>query len=173
MRLFTEDESRLGLHAGQPRRRLTAPGVKPVQTGLPRYESTWLYAAGEPATGDSFVLELPALDAPCVQAFLNEFARSDPESLNVLLWDGAPAHIAKSLQVPGNVLLIRLPPYTPELRAVERLWQDLRARLGPTLPCSLDALKEHAARILCAYAPETLASLCGYPYLLQSLAPSK
>lgn len=166
VRLFAEDESRLGLHAGMTRRRLTAPGVKPHQLVLPRYESTWLYAAVEPGTGESLVLELPALDVACVQAFLDEFAACYPESLNLLLWDGAPAHIARRLVVPQNVLLIRLPAYSPELNPVERLWEDLRAHLGSVLHSSLHALKEHAARIVCAYTPETLASLCSYEYLL-------
>ena len=167
MRLFTEDESRFGLHEGTPRRRLTARGVKPQQSVWPRYEYTWLYAAVEPGTGESLMLEMPALDVPCVQAFLDEFAQSYPESLNVLLWDGAPAHIAAALVVPANVLLVRLPAYSPELNPVERLWEDLRAQLGPMLQPSLAALSEHLARILRTYTPEVLASLTGYPYLLQ------
>jgi hypothetical protein len=168
VRLFLEDESRFGLHEGHPRRQLTACGTKPHQRVLPRYEYTWFYAAVEPTTGDSLVLELPALDVACVQAFLDEFGQSYPETLNVLLWDGAPAHIAQALEVPENVLLLRLPAYSPELNPVERLWQDLREKLGSTLHASLNALKQNAAEILCAYTPETLASLCGYDYLLQA-----
>lgn len=170
VRLFAQDESRLGLHEGQTRRRLTAPGVKPLQSVLPRYEYFWLYGAVEPATGESFFLEMPALDTPCFQAFLDEFARSYPESLNLLLLDGAPAHIAGRLVVPENVLLVRLPPYSPELNPVERLWQDLRERLGSELPASLEALKQKAAQHIRAYTTGLLTSLCGYDYLLQALA---
>ncbi len=112
---------------------------------------------------------MPALDVPCVQAFLDEFARSYPESLNLLLGDGAPAHIAHALVVPPNVVLIRLPAYSPELNPVERLWEDLRYRLGSELPPNLGALKEHAAALIRAYSPQQLAALCGYEYLLQIL----
>lgn len=172
MRLFAEDESRLGLHESV-RRRLTARGVKPLQRLLPRYEYFWLFAAVEPLGGASLELEMPALDVPCVQAFLDEFSQCFPESLNLLLWDGAPAHIAHALVIPPNVVLIQLPAYSPELNPVERLWEDLRYRLGSTLPPSLGALKEHAASLIRAYSPQQLASLCGYNYLCQTLyAPS-
>lgn len=171
VRLFAQDESRLGLHEGQTRRRLTASGVKPLQTMLPRYEYFWLYGAVEPATGESFFLEMPALDTPCFQAFVTEFSRSYPESLNLLVLDGAPAHIAGRLVVPENVLLVRLPAYSPELNPVERLWQHLRERLGSALPASLEALKHKAAQQIRAYTADLLASLCGYDYLLRALAP--
>jgi hypothetical protein len=165
VRLFLEDESRLGLHQ-DTRRRLTAPGVKPHQQVLPRYEYFWLYAAVEPVSGASLELEMPALDVACVQAFLDEFARSYPQSLNLLVWDGAPAQTAHGLLVPQNVVLIQLPAYTPELNPIERLWEDLRYRLGSELPSSLDALRANNAALIRGYSPEQLASLCGYTYLL-------
>jgi transposase len=68
-------------------------------------------------------------------------------------------------QVPENVLLVRLPPYCPELNPIERLWQDLRKWLSSTLPADLDALKERVATILRNYSKETLASITGYEYL--------
>lgn len=86
----------------------------------------WLYGAVEPATGESLFLEMPALDAACFQAFLGGFSSAFPDSTNVLLIDGAPAHVAKRLRLPDSVILLRLPAYSPELNPVERLWQDLR-----------------------------------------------
>jgi transposase len=108
---------------------------------LPRYQYLWFYGAVEPATGESFFLELPALDTKCFQAFLDEFSRAYPDTLNLLVLDGAPAHIARALVIPENVYLARLPPYSPELNPdspelnpVERVWQDLRKRVGDALP---------------------------------------
>jgi len=108
---------------------------------------------------------LPALDSVCFQIFLDEFSLAHAESLNVVLIDGAPAHLAQSLRIPANVLLHRLPPYCPELNPVERLWQDLRSRLSPELPSDLDALADDAARVVREYTPEALASIAGYDYL--------
>jgi hypothetical protein len=169
VRLFVQDETRLGLHEGMTRRCLTAFGVKPLQAVLPRYEFYWLYGAVEPLTGEALFLEMPALDATCYQAYLDEFSLAYPDSLNLLIGDGAPAHIAQSLRIPDNVLPVRLPPYSPELNPIERLWQDLRKWLGSELPASLAALKERIAQILRDYSHEVLASITGYDYLLQAL----
>lgn len=133
---------------------------------LPRYEYLWFYGAVEPASGESFFLELPALDTACFQAFLNEFSRAFPDSLNVLVLDGAPAHIARALVVPDNVFLVRLPPYSPELNPIERVWLDVRKLLGDELPASLDALANATAKIFQDYTHQALASLTNYGYNL-------
>jgi transposase len=158
----------VGLHESHTRRRITARGVKPIQLMLPRYEYLWFYGAVEPASGDSLFLELPALNTVCFQAFLNEFSRAFPDSLNVLVLDGAPAHVARALVVPDNVFLARLPPYSPELNPIERVWLDVRKHLGDRLPANLDALADTTATILRDYTRQTLASLTnfGYTHLL-------
>lgn len=168
VRLFAQDEARLGLHEGFTRRKLTSRGVKPVQSMLPRYEYYWLYGAVEPATGESLFLEMPALDAACFQVFLDELSSTFPDSTNVLLIDGAPAHVAKRLRLPDNVILLRLPAYSPELNPVERLWQDLRKWLGSDLPYSLADLKQRVATVIGTYSPATLASITGFDYLLRA-----
>lgn len=129
---------------------------------LPRYEYFWLYAAVEPATGEALLLEMPALDALCFQAFLDEFSTAYSDSLNVLVLDGAGAHTAAALKVPENVILLFLPPYSPELNPVERLWQDLKQKMGSALHHSLGAQKARAAQILCDYSAQDLASLCAF-----------
>jgi hypothetical protein len=170
VRLFVQDEARFGLHEGITRRFITAAGVKPHQLVLPRYEYTWLYGAAEPATGESFFYEMPALDSACFQCFLDEFSRAFPKNMNVLVIDGAPAHVARSLLIPDNVVLFRLPPYCPELNPMERVWQDLRNRLCIDLPAGLEALVCDVTRVVCEYTPSILASLTGYSYLKQAIA---
>lgn len=135
---------------------------------LPRYEYAWFYGAVDPITGDSVFLEMPALDVNCFQAFLDEVSTTFPDTLNVMLIDGAPAHVAKRLCVPDNILLVRLPPYSPELNPAERVWQDLRQNLGPEPPATLAAFTQDVGRILHSYTPSTLASLTGYDYLRQA-----
>ncbi|HEV3049947.1 MAG TPA: IS630 family transposase [Longimicrobium sp.] len=170
VRLFMEDEARFGLHESVTRRCITAPGIKPHQLVLPRYEYFWIYGAAEPATGESFFLEMPALDSICFQVFLDEFSRAYPTTLNVLVLDGAPAHIAHALRIPENVVLFRLPPYCPELNSIERLWQDFRKRLGVDLPAGLRSLADDVARVVCEYTPQVIASITGYPYLRRASA---
>lgn len=61
------------------RRCITAPGVKPHQLVLPRYKYIWVFGAVEPATGESFFLEMPALDSACFQVYLDELSRARAE----------------------------------------------------------------------------------------------
>ena len=102
VRLFFEDEARMGLHL--PRyRRLTAAGVCPVQPFEPLYESYWLFrryrrnGAVEPATGESHFWEMPALNAECFSVYLSKLSQAYPDTLNVVALDNAPAHIAREL----------------------------------------------------------------------------
>jgi transposase len=41
--------------------------------------------------------------------------------------DGAGWHGGHALVVPGNIPLVVLPPYSPELNPVENVWQYIRA----------------------------------------------
>jgi transposase len=45
-----------------------------------------------------------------------------------LVLDGAGWHGARALAVPPNVTLVRLPPHSPTLNPVERVWLHLRER---------------------------------------------
>lgn len=49
------------------------------------------------------------------------------EAHAVLILDGAGWHqTGGELQVPTNISLLHLPPYSPELNPVENIWQFLR-----------------------------------------------
>lgn len=147
---------------------MTLPGIKPLEVRAPGYQYYWLYAAVEPSTGADHWLELPRLDSACFQVFLDQFSAHYPESLNLLILDNAPAHTAKALHIPSNVVLIDLPPYCPELNPIERLWQDLKAqlaRVAASVKGSLDTLRTLVEGFIQDYTSEQLTSLTGYSYL--------
>jgi len=153
------------------RRRLTGYGGKPVQVVAPLYEYYWLYAAVEPTTGEAFWGELPRLDADCFTVFLRQLGQHYAESLNSVLLDQAPAHVAQRVQWPETVISVWLPAYSPELKPVERVWEDLKARinvLDGQIRSSLASLQEHVAGIIRHYTAEAIASLTGYAYLVEA-----
>jgi transposase len=49
-----------------------------------------------------------------------------PQWLNVIQVDGAPAHIAQTIHIPDNIVLLFQPAHSPELNPIERLWLDLK-----------------------------------------------
>ena len=116
------------------RRRLTARGLQPVVPAASRFQSLSLYGAGEPTTGQSFFLELPALTSSLFQLFLEQCAATAPAPFHLLVLDNGAFHKARSLRLPPNVGLLFLPPYAPELNPIERLWRDLKDWLAPRQP---------------------------------------
>ncbi len=68
--------------------------------------------------------------------FLDQFAAAYPDSFNLLVLDQSGAHTAKQLIVPSNVRLVFLPPYSPELNPIERVWRAER-------PISVAAVPRH------------------------------
>ena len=169
MRVWRQDESRLGLHLP---RRLSAPGVKPIQLHQPLYQYYWLYAAMKPATGQAHWWEMPALDSACFEAFVQQLGEQFTEALNVLVVDNAPAHTAQDFQLPENVVRLYLPAYGPELNPIERLWEDLKSRISATdqgIRTQLEALREHVVELINRYTPQQLRSLTGYDYILDAI----
>jgi hypothetical protein len=170
VRVCCQDESRLGLHV-PVRRRLTGYGVTPIQVVAPLYAYYWLSAAVEPTTGEAFGWELPRLDADCFTVFLRQFGQHYAESLNSVLLDQAPAHVAQRVPIPENVILVWLPAYSPELNPVERRWEDLKRRidvLDGQVRSNLATLQAHVASIVQRYTAAAIASLTGYAYLVEA-----
>jgi hypothetical protein len=69
------------------------------------------------------------VSAAAMQAMLDELAQAvAPGAHAVVLMDRAGWHVAKELEVPANLTPLFLPPYSPELNAIERVWLYLRER---------------------------------------------
>ena len=139
-----------------------------------RFEWAYLFAAVEPATGADVALVLPEATTATMGLFLAEFAAALPEGVHaVLVLDGAGWHGARARAlaraVPPNVTLVPLPPYSPELNPVERVWLHLRERF-----LSLRVFADYYRAIVdaCCAAwnrlvaePGRLRSLCDQPWI--------
>src|SRR3954465_12525721 len=79
-----------------------------------------------------------------------------------LVLDGAGWHSSPQLKVPDNIVLVPLPPYSPELNPVENVWEFLRAnflshRVWDTYEAILDACQNAWNKLI--EMPERIASL--------------
>ena len=98
-------------------------GQRPPGLCDQRYTWTHLFAAVQPATGQSFALVLPEVSTVAMQVFLDRFRKAlAADEHAIMVVDQAGWHTAHALAVPDNVTLVRLPPYSPELNPVERVW---------------------------------------------------
>ena len=76
----------------------------------------------------------------------------------------------KDLIVPDNVVLFFQPPYCPELNPIERLWEYLKADLKWSSFQTLTELQTKVDELLAELSPEIIASLAGYPFILDALS---
>ena len=163
IKVFAQDESRIGL-LPIIRRRITAHGVQPLSTVVHTFDNFYLYGAVEPATGESFFLELPWLNASAFQLWVDHFADAFPQSFNLMVLDNSACHTAKTVRWPANVAPVFLPPYSPELNPIERLWRDLKDQLADVMTKTIEELSDAVCAIIQHYSNATLHSLTGFAF---------
>ena len=114
---------------------------------------------------------LPEVSARAMTLFLEHFAQTRPPDAHaVMVLDGAGWHSPAALRVPDNVTLVTLPPYSPELNPVERIWLHLRERylshrLLPDTEAIIDACCQ-AWNALTA-EPGRIKFLSAYPWIMK------
>jgi transposase len=168
VRVYFQDEARFGTQ-GTITRVWAPKGSRP--RAVRQNGREWLYVliAVCAGTGTASALIMPELNTAVVNLFLEQVARDLPAGVHaVLIWDGAGFHTGRDLVVPGNVSLIRLPPYSPELNPVENLWHYLRSHHWSNREYDgYKALQEEAVRsvrTVCQDA-EKLKTICNADYV--------
>lgn len=166
------DEARFG-QQGTTTRVWAPTGSRPTAVKQTRYEWLYLYAAVEPATGASVALQAPHVNTDTMNVFLTMLGEElDPSDQAVLIMDQAGWHKAKKLVVPDSITILYLPPYSPELNPVERLWAYLRARyLSNRAYDDYQHLLDAGANAWRKLTPEILRSVCACDYITHEIQP--
>jgi transposase len=112
-------------------------------------------------------LVLPEVSTGAMSTFLAKFAQALPADQHaVLVLDQAGWHAAKALVVPDPITLVSLPPYSPELNPVERVWLYLRERFfSHRILDSYDEIVTACCQAWNALTPERLRSLTNQPWI--------
>ncbi len=144
-------------------------GQRPPGLCDKRFDWVYIFAAVRPATGDDFALVLPTVSTAAMNRFLADLGASRGGDAHlVLVLDQAGWHASRSLAVPDNITLVPLPPYSPELNPVERVWLYLRERfLSLRLLDDYDAVLDAccAAWNNLTAEPRRVQSLCNQPWI--------
>ena len=139
MRVMFADEARFG-RINRPRPCWAPIGTRPEVASQLIREYIYLYGAVSPKDGTCVYLIMPRSDTECFQAFLNVLSRKFARQDILLVLDGAPNHRCSGLVLPGNISLLFLPPYSPELNPKENLWDEKKSsRTTPSnqsTPCA-------------------------------------
>jgi transposase len=104
--------------------------------------------------------------------FPGDIGQEVPRQLISLFVDGAGNHHSDELEVPTNVMLHFLPPYSPELNPQENLWDEIREKIFKNYALkSIDdvyvELEEAGPYI--ERNPSVVKSITSFPYIAKSI----
>ena len=125
VRLMFQDEARFGRMSDPRACWAPAPNRPMVSLSLVR-EFRYEYAAVSPWNGDLDYMTAEKMNTENMGRFLKQVSEAHEQDFIVMVLDGASSHKGKELEVPGNIALVFLPSYSPELNPAEQLWNVLR-----------------------------------------------
>jgi len=163
IRLWVMDEARVGLHPTL-RRAWGLKGCRIHKSNLRRFEWQYVWAALQVGGGGSEFLYTNKADSDLSCEFMKQISERDPYAIHIVMWDGAGFHPpADDPRMPSNVITIKQPPYSPELNAVEKLWDMMRDDLCNRQWSDLDELLDRLTQFLEEFwnEPKKIYSLIG------------
>lgn len=161
--LWSLDECHFQQHGTRCRMWVPPETKDPVVLHAPTRKSLALFGAVNLHTGQLVTMFFPVFDADTFDAFLRMLARHRRRRFStVFVLDNAPYHKVAHSRT-GSFRLDFLPPYSPELNPIERVWKLLRRKAthNKYFP-NLEDLVEAVEQQICAYQHpnEILRSLC-------------
>lgn len=165
--IYFQDESRFGLLTIQ-RRILTVKGVKPLQPYQHKFKNLYLFGAFSPITGTHFTLELPKCNTDCFQLYLDEFSLQTPDEFKIIILDNGAFHKAAHLEIPKNIALLFIPPYSPELKPAEKMWRHLKDAIANEVFPTLENLSDRLCTEVRALTNTLIKSITGYQLYLEN-----
>lgn len=144
---------------------MTARGIKPICPFQQVYQSTYIYGAFSPIDGNSFMLELPRCNGKIFQVFLDEFSLERIDELKIIVLDNGAFHKTSTLKIPKNIVLMFLPPYSPELNPAEKMWQKMKRDFTNRLYSDLKQLSEFITKATKSITPNIVMKTCSFEYV--------
>ena len=123
-------------------------------------EYRYAYGAVDPISGDSCFLVMPKCNTVCMNVFLKELSATYPQDKIILCCDGASWHKSVTLQVPDNIQIIFIPPYTPEMNPIEQIWKEIRKMgFGNEIFSSLDKVVDRLCETIRSLTADIIKSV--------------
>lgn len=120
------DEARVG-QQGTITRIWAKRGSRPRAPRDRRYEWADLFGAVCPDRSTGAAVIMPEVNVAAMNEHLAEISHCvSIGAIAALVLDGAGWHRSPRLNVPDNIVLLPLPPYSPELNPVENVWEYMR-----------------------------------------------
>ena len=122
-------------------------GIRPSIPSHYMRKYRYCYGAVDAQTGDSFFLIAGGCNTEWTNEFLRQVSQAYPDDYMLLVMDNAIWYKSSTLEIPSNIELAFIPPYTPEMNPIEQVWKEIRKRgfknkTFPTLEAVIDKLQE-------------------------------
>jgi transposase len=111
------------------------------------------------------MLELPQCNTANFQLFLEELSKYYPEELKLVVLDNGAFHKANQLVVPDDIILIFLPPYSPELNPAEKIWAKFKRSFTNMLFPNLQLLSDYVCKLANGLNTKEVMSICAFDYI--------
>lgn len=125
--MWFADEARIG-QKNSLTRVWGQTGSRPLAPKDLGFASAYVFGAVCPSAGRAAALIMPICNTLAMNHHLSEISSQIAADAHaVVILDGAGWHRSQGLVVPAKITLLELPPYSPELNPVERVWHYLRS----------------------------------------------
>lgn len=160
-----QDEAGFG-RINKPKNCWCEKGIRPSVPCHHIREYYYAYGAVEPLTGESYFLVLPRCNSVCMNAFLRGLSEEYPNDIILLCCDGAAWHKSGALELPENIELFFIPPYTPEMNPIEQIWKEIRKRgFRNEVFTSLAKVMDRLCDTICTLTKQTISSITGRDWI--------
>ena len=168
IRLMFQDEAGFG-RINKPKRCWCRKGLRPCVPCHHIREYRYAFGAVEPKEGEHFFLVMPNCNTECMNIFLRELSKEYSKDYILLAVDGASWHRSKSLEIPDNIYMIYIPPYTPEMNPIEQIWDHLReVGFKNEIFPSLQAVMNRLCEVIYQLKKSTVRSITARKWILSS-----
>jgi transposase len=96
---------------------------------------------------------------------LNTFSEHKKEELKVVVLDNGAFHKAKALVIPDNIILLFLPPYSPELNPAEKIWAKFKRQFSNEFFKTIDQLQNFTIKLCTQLKQKEVATVCRFDYI--------
>lgn len=171
LRIMFQDEARFG-RITDPKRCWAPKGFRPIVKKQFVREYTYLFGAFSPFDGVNDLIILPEVSFNAMNIFLEILSNRHPDDLILLFCDQASFHRNKELNIPKNIIINHIPPYSPELNPSETMWGEMREKyFGNYAFKSMKAVEDRLVEVSLFYEnnPEIVQSITGFDWIVNTL----
>ncbi|MFT5036561.1 MAG: transposase [Candidatus Azotimanducaceae bacterium] len=145
-------------------------GIRSIQDTQQSFDNRYLFSAVSPLSGESFHLSgIDGFDSVAAHVFLTELKKQHLCQTVIVVWDNAPCHRPKvHREIPGLIVL-SLPPYSPELNPAERFFGEVRKATANQVFDTIEEQELLIEKRVCELADDVpgMKRLLGYDWILE------